>query len=107
MSWNHNSEVLTAILEEDGFDVTESETINGIKEEDGLNHQIYINPKGHIRYQYASQTGYVEQNIVVAGKEFKYDKETRNVVNIIGFLDDINSLVTFLRDIKKIIKKGR
>lgn len=107
MSWNHNSEVLTAILEEDGFDVTESETINGIKEEDGLNHQIYINPKGHIRYQYASQTGYVEQNIVVAGKEFKYDKETRNVVNIIGFLDDINSLITFLRDIKKIIKKGR
>ncbi len=107
MSWNHNSEVLTAILEEDGFDVTESETINGIKEEDGLNHQIYINPKGHIRYQYASQTGYVEQNIVIAGKEFKYDKETRNVVNIIGFLDDINSLVTFLRDIKKIIKKGR
>ena len=83
MSWNHNSEVLTAILEEDGFDVTESETINGIKEEDGLNHQIYINPKGHIRYQYASQTGYVEQNIVIAGKEFKYDKETRNVVNII------------------------
>ena len=107
MSWNHNSEVLTAILEEDGFDVTESETINGIKEEDGLNHQIYINPKGHIRYQYASQTGYVEQNIVIAGKEFKYDKETRNVVNIIGFLDDINSLVTFLRAIKKIIKKGR
>ena len=107
MSWNHNSEVLTAILEEDGFDVTESETINGIKEEDGLNHQIYINPKGHVRYQYAIRSGYVEQDIVIAGKNFKYDKETRNVVNIIGFLDDINSLVTFLRDIKKIIKKGR
>jgi hypothetical protein len=107
MSWTYNSEIITAILEEDGFDVTETETINGMKDESGLNHQVYINPKGHIRYQYATQTGYVEQNIMLGGKQFKYDRETRNVVNIIGYLDDTNSLVSFLRDINKIIKKGR
>lgn len=108
MAWEFNTETLTAVLEEAAFDVAETDDIlSGIKEENGINHQIYINSKGHVRYQFAKLSGAASQAVILAGKNFTYDKEVRDVVNIIGYLDGIDMLVKFLRDISLIIRKGR
>ena len=108
MAWEFNTEVICSILEEAGFDASETDdVVSGIKEEDGVNHQIYINSKGHVRYQFARLSGSASQSVVLAGKNFSYDKEIRDVVNIIGYLDGIDMLVKFLRDMSNIIRKGR
>ncbi len=106
MAWEFNDEVISEILESAGFDSSIGETVNGIKDEQGVNHQIYINSKGRIRYQYARLLSTEEKSISLAGKQFEYDKEKRDIVNITGKLEDIGELVQFLRDVSVIIRKG-
>ena len=107
MAWEFNTEIIERILEEAGFDSSIGEYVSAVKEEDGINHQFYINPKGRIRYQFSRLLEQTSQDIMLLGKKFSYDKENRDIVNVIGCLDSLDELVKFLQNITSLINKGR
>ncbi len=107
MAWDFNTEVIIKILEEAGFDSSVTENISAVKEENGINHQFYINPKGRIRYQFSRLLDETNQPIMLLGKQFSYDKENRDIVNVIGNLESLDELVRFLQDITSLVQKGR
>lgn len=107
MAWDFNKEIISQILEEAGFDTSITEYVSAIKEEDDINHQCYLNPKGRIRYQFSRLLNKANQDIVVIGKKFSYEKENRDIVNVTGYLDSLDELVKFLQNITSLIKKGR
>ncbi len=106
MPWQYNTDVITGILEEAGFDVIVTETVQGIKDEGDMNHQIFVNPRGRIRYQYSEMLSHNTDTVDVAGKRFDLDVENRDIKNIIGELDKIDGLVAFLQNIPQILRKG-
>ena len=107
MAWDFNTEIIVKILEEAGFDASVTEYVSALKEEDGINHQCYLNPKGRVRYQFSRLLDEGNQDIILIGKKFSYDKENRDIVNIIGYLESLDELVKFLQNISSFIKKGR
>ncbi|MHC9541419.1 MAG: hypothetical protein AB9903_18095 [Vulcanimicrobiota bacterium] len=106
MPWQYNTDVITGILEEAGFDVIATETVQGIKDEGDMNHQVFVNPKGRIRYQYSELLTHTTDTVNLAGKRFDLDVENRDIKNIIGVLEKIEDLVAFLRDVPQILRKG-
>jgi len=106
MPWQYNSDVITGILEEAGFDVIVTDTVQGIRDEGDMNYQVFINPKGRIRYQYSELLSHKTDTINIAGKRFDLDVENRDIRNIIGVLDRIEDLVAFLQNVPQILRKG-
>ncbi len=107
MAWEFNTELIIKILEEADFDAYESGNINAVKEIDGINHQFYINPQGRIRYQYSRLLKNDYKNIEISGSKFSWDKDNRDIVNIIGQLGSIEQLISFIKEVNKIIGEGR
>jgi hypothetical protein len=106
MPWQYNADVITGILEEAGFDVIVTDTVQGIRDEGDMNYQVFINPKGRIRYQYSELLSHKTDTINIAGKRFDLDVENRDIRNIIGVLDRIEDLVAFLQNVPQILRKG-
>jgi hypothetical protein len=105
MAWEQNDELITGILEEAGFDVIVHKTIDGIKDEGSKNHQVYVNPKGRIRYQFSEQLSHSTKGHSLFGREFNIDREKRNITNIYGELKNPEELVSFLKTIPDLVRK--
>jgi hypothetical protein len=106
MAWENNPELIVGILEEAGFDTIVTDTIQGIKEDGTSNHQVYINKKGRVRYQYSTQKSQKSSTYSLFKREFNIDTENRDIMNIIGELQSADELVKFLQSIPDIIRKG-
>lgn len=106
MPWQQNSDVITHILEEAGFDTIVSQTINGIKDDGETNHQVFINPQGRIRYQFSELLNHTSDTTVILGREFDINKENRNIVNIMGELESFDELVKFLQNVSEMTREG-
>lgn len=107
MAWEYNPELLIKILEEADFDAYEAGNITAVKEIDGINHQLYINPKGRVRYQYSILLSSENSSIEMLKKSFMSDREKRLIVNIIGQLDSIDELLSFIREVNAKIGEER
>jgi hypothetical protein len=106
MAWENNTDLIVGILQEAGFDTVVGDTIQGIKEEGTFNHQVYINKKGRVRYQFSAQKSQKNSAYSLFKREFNIDSENRDILNIIGELQNPDELVKFLQSIPDIIKKG-
>ncbi|MDQ7824695.1 MAG: hypothetical protein RDV48_17975 [Candidatus Eremiobacteraeota bacterium] len=106
MPWDYNTDLIVAILEEAGFDAIVAQTVNGIRDDGETNHQVYINSKGRIRYQYSEILKHETKKTTILARKFDYDLENRNIINIMGELKSTEELVDFLKAIPSIVKKG-
>lgn len=107
MAWIFDTERITGILEEAGFDTVVQENVSAVRDEGGKNYQMYINSKGRIRFQYSELLKSFIRPVDIQGKSFNYDFENRDIINVTGQLGSIDELVSFLGNIMSVINKGR
>jgi hypothetical protein len=105
MPWNYDPDRLVAILEDAGFDAVIYDNVEAVKEEGDSNHQVYINPQGKLRYQFARLLEKDQYSKYVLGKDFNVEREKREIYNSFCQLDNADELILILQNLPQIIGK--
>lgn len=105
MPWDYDPERLVAIFEDAGFDAQSFDNVEAVKEEGDDNHQVYINPQGKLRYQFARLLDQSQRSQYILGKEFNIDRTKREIFNSFCQLNSTDELVLILQNLPQIIGK--
>lgn len=105
MAWTYEPEGLVEILDQAGFDAFIYDNIEAVKDEGGINQQVYINPSGQLRFQYSSVTAESASTENYLGHPLSIDRQCRDITTIIYRLGKTEDLIQFLAHVPDVIRK--
>lgn len=105
MSFDYNPEALTQVLVAAGFDALNYDYVEALKEEGTSNHQVYINPKGSVRYQFSKPISQENFSTSSNNQLFQVEKEIREITNLRGELKNTGDLEQILNQLPKLLGK--